>query len=48
MKRHGGRLVQPAGISRCLQGEFSPEVPIMRTAVRCYHKMEIPSWKNKY
>ncbi|WP_337549220.1 hypothetical protein [Dysosmobacter welbionis] len=43
-----GRLVQPAGISRCLQGEFSPEVPIMRTAVRCYHKMEIPSWKNKY
>ena len=48
VKRHGGRLVQPAGISRCLQGEFSPEVPIMRTAVRCYHKMEIPSWKNKY
>lgn len=21
---------------------------LCRTAVRCYHKMEIPSWKNKY
>ena len=37
-------LPESLGVCR----ENFPEVPIMRTAVRCYHKMEIPSWKNKY